>query len=131
MKPFFHRKSERKRGVSIALGFNLYISEKKGIWLLRNPSCGARKNHRAIRLLDFFDRYASFRSLFPPQAAVAAPSCGARKNHRAVRLLDFFARCASFRSLFPPQAAVAKTAPAGSRRSGSILIITQNKISTP
>ena len=35
------------------------------------PSCGAQRNLRAVRLLDFFDRCANSRSLFPPLAAVA------------------------------------------------------------
>jgi len=34
-------------------------------------SCGSRKNLRAVRLLDFFDRGANPCSLYLPQAAVA------------------------------------------------------------
>ena len=41
--------------------------------------CGARKNHRAYAILDFFDRSHSSRSLHPPPAAVAfVPLAGAR-----------------------------------------------------
>jgi len=45
---------------------------KKGI-----SSCGARKNLRAVRLLDFFDRCAKPCLLSPPLAALA----GFAKNH--------------------------------------------------
>jgi len=34
--------------------------------------CGARKNHRAVRLLDFFDRCHSLASLHRPQGAVGS-----------------------------------------------------------
>ena len=57
--------------------------------------CGARKNHRAYAILDFFDRSHSSRSLHPPPAAVdSLPLAGARvqifsdpptkKGHRLV-----------------------------------------------
>ena len=41
-------------------------------------SCGAQRNHCAVRLLDFFDRYANSHSLYRPQGAVVllAPSLG-------------------------------------------------------
>ena len=38
------------------------------------PPCGARKNHRAARLLDFFDRYGCSASLHPPLAALGSAS---------------------------------------------------------
>ena len=46
---------------------------------LARPACGSRKNPRAIRLLDFFDRGACFASLHPPPAALgfAPQSAGA------------------------------------------------------
>ena len=34
------------------------------------PSCGAQRNLRAARMLDFFDRYANSHSLYRPQGAV-------------------------------------------------------------
>ena len=39
---------------------------------LPHPPCGARKNHRAARLLDFFDRYGCSASLHPPPAALGS-----------------------------------------------------------
>ena len=36
------------------------------------PPCGARKNLRAARLLDFFDRYGCSASLHPPLAALSS-----------------------------------------------------------
>ena len=36
------------------------------------PPCGARKNLRAARLLDFFDRYGCSASLHPPLAALGS-----------------------------------------------------------
>ena len=36
------------------------------------PPCGARKNRRAARLLDFFDRYGCSASLHPPLAALGS-----------------------------------------------------------
>ena len=46
---------------------------------LARPACGSRKNPRAIRLLDFFDRGACSASLHPPPAALgfAPQSAGA------------------------------------------------------
>ena len=38
------------------------------------PPCGARKNLRTIRLLDFFDRYGFSASLHPPPAALGSES---------------------------------------------------------
>ena len=38
------------------------------------PPCGARKNHRAARLLDFFDRCGCSASLHLPQAALGSAS---------------------------------------------------------
>ena len=39
---------------------------------LPHPPCGARKNLRAARLLDFFDRYGCSASLHPPLAALGS-----------------------------------------------------------
>ena len=38
------------------------------------PPCGARKNLRAARLLDFFDRYGCSASLHPPLAVLGSAS---------------------------------------------------------
>ena len=38
------------------------------------PPCGARKNLRAARLLDFFDRYGCSTSLHPPLAVLGSAS---------------------------------------------------------
>ena len=38
------------------------------------PPCGARKNRRAARLLDFFDRCGCSASLHPPLAALGSAS---------------------------------------------------------
>ena len=55
-------------------------------WLRRGdlnlllPSCGARRNLRASRSLDFFDRYANKRSLLRPPDAVACVAPGTRRS---------------------------------------------------
>ena len=48
------------------------------IYLPLRPPCGARKNHRAARLLDFFDRCGCSASLHPPPAALGSASLSPR-----------------------------------------------------
>ena len=55
---------------------NPYCAQMRSKGSLRQhlppPPCGARKNHRAARLLDFFDRYGCSASLHPPLAALGS-----------------------------------------------------------
>ena len=51
------------------------------------PSCGARRNFRAVRLLDFFDRCANKRSLFRPQDAVAYVAPGTRRSFGSIYII--------------------------------------------
>ena len=44
------------------------------------PSCGTRKNLRAVRLLDFFDRCAIPCSLYHPPDAVAGDAFGTLRS---------------------------------------------------
>ena len=59
------------------------------------PACGPRKNPRAVRLLDFFDRGACSASLHPPPAALGfAPQSAGAANCATPRYYSFllFAR---------------------------------------
>ena len=55
---------------------NPYCAQMRSKGSLRQhlplPPCGARKNLRAARLLDFFDRYGCSASLHPPLAALGS-----------------------------------------------------------
>ena len=62
------------------------MRSKGSLWQhLPHPPCGARKNLRAARLLDFFDRYGCSASLHPPLAALgSAPPTPPRGGGGAV-----------------------------------------------
>ena len=57
---------------------NPYCAQNRSQGSLRQhlplPPCGARKNLRTIRSLDFFDRYGFSASLRPPPAALGSES---------------------------------------------------------
>ena len=53
------------------------------------PPCGARKNLRTIRSLDFFDRYGFSASLHPPPAALGSESPSPAKRASSSFLLAF------------------------------------------
>ena len=53
------------------------------------PPCGARKNLRTIRSLDFFDRYGFPASLHPPPAALGSESPSPAKRASSSFLLAF------------------------------------------
>ena len=61
------------------------------------PACGSRKNPRAIRLLDFFDRGACSASLHPPPAALGfapqsagATNCAAPPKYLVLHQLSLY-----------------------------------------
>ena len=62
---------------------------------LARPACGPRKNPRAVRLLDFFDRGACSASLHPPPAALgfAPQSAGATNCAAPPKLYYFLPAC--------------------------------------
>ena len=53
------------------------------------PGCGARKNHRAYAVLDFFDRCPWAFSLRPPLAAVECPAQIRRRPLLSDRMSQF------------------------------------------
>ena len=56
------------------------------------PPCGARKNLRAARLLDFFDRYGCSASLHPPLAVLgsASPSAATPSPSKIAQQIPVF-----------------------------------------
>ena len=71
------RHSQSKRATNCAAPPKLYYFLPA---CLARPACGSRKNPRAVRLLDFFDRGACSASLHPPPDLRPAPPLFPRKK---------------------------------------------------